>query len=50
MTVIYGDATYHLTADVVTVESAGQPPFIVDPQGLPLPVARVLASLRGRAT
>jgi hypothetical protein len=50
MTVIYGDATYHLSADVVTVESAGRPPFVVEPQGLPLPVARVLASFLGRAT
>jgi len=48
MTVIYGDATYHLTADVVTVEPAGQAPFVVEPQGLPLPVARVLAAFRSR--
>ena len=48
MTVIYGDATYHLSDDGVTVEAAGQAPAAVELQWLPLPVARVLASLRNR--
>ena len=49
MTVIYGDATYHLSDDAVTVETEGHELAPVDPQGLPLPVARVLRAFRARA-
>ena len=42
MTVIYGDATYHLSDDAVTVVSAGREPASVEPDSLPLPVSRVL--------
>ena len=49
MTVIYGDATYHLSDDAVTVESDGREPAWVEPDSLPLPVARVLRAFRERA-
>jgi hypothetical protein len=49
MTVIYGEATYHLSDDGVTVEADGREPAAVEPDSLPLPVARVLRALRGRA-
>ena len=48
MTVIYGDATYHLTDDAVTVVSDGREPAPVAPERLPLPVARVLRAFRER--
>ena len=48
MTVIYGDATYHLSDDAVTVQSAGGDPAPIEPDTLPLPVARVLRAFRAR--
>ena len=48
MTVIYGDATYHLSDDAVTVQPHGGEPSPAPLETLPLPVARVLRAFRAR--
>ena len=48
MTVIYGDATYHLSDEDVRVQSEGGELSRVEPELLPLPVARVLRAFRAR--
>jgi hypothetical protein len=46
MTIVYGGDRWYLDDDEVRVQPPGQEPRPVAPEDVPLPVARVLRSLR----
>lgn len=42
MTILYSGDVYHLADDSVTIQVPGGSPRVLDPDSLPLPVARTL--------
>jgi hypothetical protein len=49
VTIVYRGDQWHLGGEQVHVHCAGQEPRAVDPEDIPLPVARVLRLLRDEA-